>query len=154
MQQSFAGKKITTITFGREQNEEVISNIQTGMFWQIRHKIAQFYWKTSLKTRDSPHLSSVWRTYTRRRHMPSRNDSNIESKTPFCVSLKQYKAKKRKRKSVSCLVRTSVWLMNPLANDLKQQSSQGTDVFTDRRSARNAQASTTENGAAPEAHIS
>lgn len=38
------------LTSGKQrQNEEVISNIQTGMFWQICHSIAQFYWKTSLK---------------------------------------------------------------------------------------------------------
>lgn len=49
-----------------------------------------------------------------------------------CVPLKQRKQKS----SVSCFVLMSVWLMNPLANDLKQQSSQGTDVFTDRQSAR------------------
>lgn len=103
------------------------------------HEIAQFYQKNITKTLD-PHILLQSDKHTRSKVTYRHEKTQALSQRCFavakpCVPLKHNKTNKRKKASVSCFVLMSVWLMSPLANDLKQQSSQGTDVFTDRQSA-------------------
>lgn len=145
MQQYIAGKEnhnhyvwerayIRQTEAQKKINEGVIPNIQMG------DVLANMSSNCSvlLKNIRSPHfLFRLINIHSAKSHTVMKIKSNIKSETPLWQSLVSHsnKTKRKKKKSVSCFVLLSAWLMNPLANDLKQQSSQGTGVFNDRQSA-------------------